>query len=368
MARHSIGSVSSSPMVLMDHLRELQRRLIVIAAVFIAGSGAAYAYQAPLIKLLLDPLAGQKLVYLNPAGGFNFIFMISIYAGLVLAVPFMIHQLYCFVRPLLSKKVQHYSTRVLIISLVLLTCGVVFGYIFAIPGALNFLYKFATSYIEASLTADSYLNFIIAYTLGLGLVFQLPLLLMLLHWIKPLTPKGLLKSERWMILMSFIAAAIITPTPDPLNQVIIALPIILIYQLGVAAVLISIHRAKKATLKSAVTQRTQPAQAQHSPLDLVAALETFTPARSLTPTPVVQAQKPVDNTQRAVSSPSYSMEGFGKRRPTTTTLAVPAARTVSVQAPQRPVVQRPVLALRSQLSSPRSGLALDGISRLIPTI
>ena len=81
MRRHSGAGVSGRPMILMDHLRELQRRLIVIAAVFVLGSGVAYASKDPLIHLLLEPLAGQKLIYLNPAGGFNFIFLISIYSG-----------------------------------------------------------------------------------------------------------------------------------------------------------------------------------------------------------------------------------------------------------------------------------------------
>lgn len=239
------GKIRSHPMTLMDHVRELRTRLFIVAAAFIVGSSLAYVFRDPLIHLLLSPLKGQKLVYLNVAGGFNFIFLISIYAGIAVAAPLLIQQLYQFLQPVLPQKVQKYSVRIFLSSFVLLCGGIVFGYIFAIPGALKFLYSFADNYVQASLTADSYLSFIIAYTIGLGLVFQLPLLLLFIHWIKPLKPGGLLRSERWVILLAFIAAAILTPTPDPINQTIIALPIIIIYQIGVVAVLISISNTKK---------------------------------------------------------------------------------------------------------------------------
>ncbi len=240
-------------MTFADHIRELRTRFFVVAAVFVAGSCLAYAFRGPILQTLLSPLHGEKLVYLNPAGGFNFIFLISIYAGLAVSIPILIQQLYAFLKPALPERVRHYAGRLFVFSLALLVAGVAFGYYMAIPGALHFLYSFADQYVTASLTADSYLNFIIAYTIGLGIVFQLPLLVLFFHWIKPLTPGGLLKSERWVILLSFVAAAIITPTPDPLNQTIIALPVILVYQLGVCMVLVAIARQRKRAKKVAVT-------------------------------------------------------------------------------------------------------------------
>lgn len=226
------------------HLRELQWRLSFVALFFIAGASLAYTYQSFLIPLLLNPLGGEKLVYLNPAGGFSFIFMISIYAGIALAFPILLQQIYAFLRPILPKAAQRRSFVIILSSLVLLASGIAFGYLVAVPNALNFLYGFADQYVVASLTAESYLNFIIAYTIGIGIVFQLPLLLLLVHTIKPFTPGGLLKSEKWIVLVAFIVAAIITPTPDPINQCIIAGPVIVIYQIGVTVVLINIYRTR----------------------------------------------------------------------------------------------------------------------------
>lgn len=242
------------------HLRELQWRLMLVAAFFIVGACLAYSYQAQLIPLLLNPLGGEKLVYLNPAGGFNFIFLISIYAGMALSFPVLIQQIYAFLRPALPTAAHKKSPVIIISSFVLLVAGVVFGYMIAVPNALAFLYGFADQYVEASLTAESYLNFIIAYTIGIGIVFQVPLLLLLVNSIKPLTPGGLWRSERWVILLSFIVAAIITPTPDPINQAIIAVPVIAVYQIGVVAVLISIARRKnntKRTVRQEVRSRSQ---------------------------------------------------------------------------------------------------------------
>ncbi len=260
------------------HLRELQWRLMLVAAFFIAGACLAYSFQEQLIPLLLNPLGGEKLVYLNPAGGFNFIFLVSIYAGMALSFPVLIQQLYAFLKPALPSGAHKKSPVIIISSFLLLIAGIVFGYMIAVPNALTFLYGFADQYVEASLTAESYLNFIIAYTIGIGIVFQVPLLLLLINSVKPLTPGGLLKSERWVVLLSFIVAAIITPTPDPVNQAIIAVPVIAVYQIGVVAVLISIARRKRAT-KHAVRQEIR-----------TRALQPFTPLA--VPTTALPAEVP----------------------------------------------------------------------------
>lgn len=250
---------------------------MIVAAFFIVGAILAYSYQAQLIPALLSPLAGEKLVYLTPAGGFTFIFLIAIYAGLALALPILLQQLYGFLKPALPEAARRKSALILLGSSALMIGGIAFGYFIAVPGALNFLYGFADQYVVATLTADSYLNFVIAYTIGIGIVFQIPLLLLLLNAIKPLTPGGLLKSEKWVVLIAFILAAIITPTPDPINQAIIAVPIIIVYQIGVITILFQIlkaHRHRKRTLR---TSRSTPTA--------VSALSSLAVKTALTPEP-----------------------------------------------------------------------------------
>jgi len=321
----------------MDHVRELRTRLFIVAAAFLAGSIVSYMYLDQVIHVLLAPLDGRKLIYLNPAGGFSFIFLVSIYAGIALAVPLLIQQMYGFIKPVLPKNMRRYSWRILLASFILLVSGIAFGYFFAIPGALKFLYEFAGDYVQASLTADSYLNFVIAYTIGIGLVFQLPLFLLLIHWIKPFTPKGLFLSERWVIVLAFVAAAIITPTPDPLNQTIIALPIIIVYQLGVIAILVAIRKARKQTVSVV--------------LESVAARPVETPKTIYSP--------PVSTPAQQQKRPLRSIDGVAivTRKPQPIIKSVP---------PHRETNRLPHYAPRP-LSTRRSAISLDGISRVLPT-
>jgi len=249
--RAGVTSAPAKALTLHDHIKELRTRMLFVAIVFVIMSSVAYSYRDPLIHFLLQPLGGEKLVYLNPGGGFSFIFSVTMYVGVAFAVPILIYNLYRFVKPALPKTAQRGSALVLLASFLLLIAGVSFGYIYAIPGALNFLTGFAGDYISASLTADSYLSFVLAYTAGLGILFQLPLILLFVHWIHPLKPGGLLKFERFAVVIAFVLAAFITPTPDIVNQCIIATPIIIMYQIGFGAILVSISRQKRATKKRA---------------------------------------------------------------------------------------------------------------------
>lgn len=268
---------------------------MLVAAFFVIGACLAYTYQAYLIPLILGPLNGEQLIYLNPAGGFSFIFLISIYAGIALAFPIFVQQLYAFLRPALPASAQKKSPIIILSSFLLLVTGVAFGYIVAVPNALAFLFEFADQYVQASLTADSYLNFMIAYTIGIGIVFQIPLLLLLVDSIKPMTPGGILKSEKWVVLIAFIVAAIITPTPDPINQAIIAGPVIVIYQLGVIAVLISIARRKRAAKKSVVSSTAVPAPAPvKAPRPQVVSTAPQAPVAPAKSAPTGPVLRPVD--------------------------------------------------------------------------
>ena len=323
-----------------QHLKELRNRSLIVAIFFIVGACLAYSFQPQVIDAVLAPLKGQKLVYLNPAGGFNFIFLIAIYAGLALAIPVLIQQLYAFIRPALPESAQKKSSSLIIGSFLLLVAGVLFGYFVAVPNALAFLYSFADAYIDASLTADSYLNFIIAYTIGIGLVFQIPLLLLLINSIKPLTPGTLMKSEKWVLLVSVIIAAIITPTPDPVNQLIIAGPVIIVYQIGVVIILVSLHKKYRATKRDAK----KVARMQKFP----EVKQTSVPLPYLPPQPVAapvliqsatQVKKHSHSSQNihTVARQKQAMDGFIRPvRHTTQPMSVPKRTQVQSAARNTP--------------------------------
>ncbi len=377
------------------HLKELQWRLMLVAGFFITGAVVAYQYRDPLINLLMAPLHGQKLVYLTPGGGFSFILMVTVYAGIAVAFPILIQQLYAFLRPVLPANVQNKSTIIIISSFILMVAGILFGYMVAVPNALVFLYSFADSYVDASLTAESYLSFVVAYTIGIGLTFQVPLLLLLINAIKPLTPGGLMKSERWVILGAFVAAAIITPTVDPVNQAIIAGPIIIVYQIGVVAVLVSLARAHRRNKKALKLETRSAALKQHAAPKRALAAEAHAdttarqrplathavgsvarqPQRQLdyeamldeSLTDLIDDEQPVDvqlvqaiEAEAIVHSQPKVIDGF-VRRPAGQ-LHIPQ-RPAQPQRPQpRPVAQpQPQQAQPTPTAAPSRGFYVDGI-------
>lgn len=256
------GTPKTTNKAFVEHINELRSRVTWVVLVFIVTSAVAYNYRDILVHLVLSPLGDQKLIYLTPAGGFSFIFQITMYAGAVVTAPILIYHLYRFVVPALPKHAREHSFGVIFSAILLMLGGVAFGYFVAIPAALHFLTTFAGEYVQPNLTADSYLGFVLAYVAGLGVLFQLPLLLVFWNWMTPLGPTKLLLSERYVIVFAFIAAAIMTPTPDVLNQSLIAIPIIAIYQFGVIAVILanqsSRRKQKKAELRAEWVRRAAP--------------------------------------------------------------------------------------------------------------
>lgn len=254
MAQVGGYSKSGRPQVLADHVRELRNRLFASIGMLLVAGGVAYWLRDYIVPIILRPYAeafgDQKLVYLNPSGGFTFIFLVILYVALALAAPFIIYQIFAFVRPVLPHASKGYATILVLSSILLLASGVTFGYVVAIPGALDFLSSFASDYVDAALTAESYLNFVAAYTVGLGLLFQIPLILIIWNTAHPISIQTLGKSEQWVIALTVIAAAIVTPTPDPQNLMMVAIPIVAIYQIGVVVVLTSIYRRRRAARRT----------------------------------------------------------------------------------------------------------------------
>lgn len=260
-----------------DHLVELRRRLFYIVIFLGAGMGLGWAYQGQLTRILQRPL-GQQLYYSDPTGGLGFILQISLFAGVVFAAPVIVHQILQFVRPVSQKISTKLVLKFVFISFVLAAAGVAFAYFISMPAALKFLLEINTEQVTALISADKYLSFVMAYLASFAFIFQLPLILLFINRITPMSGGKLMKMERPLIVMSFIAAAILTPTPDPLNQLIMALPIIVLYQVACICVLID-NRLRKVRFAPVPKQ-----VAKNNDLAVTAPLEhsspVATPARS----------------------------------------------------------------------------------------
>lgn len=335
-----------------DHVAELRSRAFWIVATFIVASAVAYSFRVPLIDFIMSPLGEEKLVYLTPGGGFSFIFQVTMYAGAVVAAPLIIFHLYRFVKPALPPTARKHSFRMLVSSLLLMIGGVAFGYFVAIPSALHFLTTFAGDFVSPNLTADSYLGFVMAYLVGLGVLFQLPLFLIIWNWISPIKPGGLWNSQRFVIAFSFIAAAVITPTPDFINQSLVAGPIVGVYQFGVISVFIANRRARRAAKKSkAISQpESEPVVAvdsQPEPIPVPIAKPLMIDAvtrpagSSLKPRAPQTASMAAKPPQPTPKSQGLAMDGMLRTR-APKPVQVPARLpiTTPAPAPARPVVSR----------------------------
>jgi sec-independent protein translocase protein TatC len=217
------------------HLSEIRSRVLWSVAALLVGTLIGYLLHDQLLLVLLKPL-GQTLYFSSPTGAFDLILQISIYFGALLALPVFVYHVIKFVEPALPSNMRQNIWLLLLFSSVLLALGVSFAYFVSLPAALNFLERFETSDIQSLITTNEYFSFVTRYTLGFGILFQLPLVLLLINSVKKLSVMKLMTLQRWVIMVSFILAAILTPTTDIFNQMLFAVPLIVLYQLSIIMV------------------------------------------------------------------------------------------------------------------------------------
>lgn len=243
-----IHTISKQELSFRDHLNELRRRVLICLGVVAVGMGLGWAYHEKLTKILQKPL-GQQLYFSDPAGGLGFVVQISLFAGVLFAIPIIIYQLLQFIRPLHQKFSTRMVMKYVFISFLLATVGVAFAYFLSLPAALKFLLEINSGGVSPLIMADKYLTFVMTYLASSALIFQLPLIFLFINRIKPFSGGTLMKLERPVIIISFIISAILTPTPDPINQTIMALPMIFLYQVAVVGVLVS-NKVRKVSVKT----------------------------------------------------------------------------------------------------------------------
>jgi len=228
----------------LDHLNELKSRLFWVAMAFIVAAGAAYPFYQQIIHAIVAPLGDQKLYYTTPAGGLSLIIKVCMFAGLIGMLPVLIYHLYRFVSPIMQKK----SARSLVIytfsSVILAALGIAFAYFVSLPASLYFLTGIEVAEVNPLLTLDAYLSFTSAYIIAGALLFQLPLVMLIINSVSRLTPKKLMSYQRYLIVGAFIVAAIITPTPDAVNQTLLAAPIVIMYQIGIVIIWLKNRRSR----------------------------------------------------------------------------------------------------------------------------
>jgi sec-independent protein translocase protein TatC len=223
-------------MSLMEHLEELRKRLLHSIGWLIAGMAIAYAFHTRIIAALQKPLTdvGQKMTMTHPTDSINILIKSSFVVGAILAAPFILYQLWLFIAPGLYDNEKKYVWPFMFTTIGLFLLGAFFGYFYVLPGAMKvLLLDFGKNY-NHMITIDEYTGFFLAVILGLGITFELPILIFFLSLFGIVDAKFLLRHFRYAILAIFLIAAIICPTPDPIGMCLFATPMLALYFLGVA--------------------------------------------------------------------------------------------------------------------------------------
>ncbi|HEY8886056.1 MAG TPA: twin-arginine translocase subunit TatC [Candidatus Microsaccharimonas sp.] len=230
--------VQTDGQVLMDHIRELRTRIIVCAVVLIVGGVVGYLFYNPILEWLRSPL-GTNLYYSTPAGSFNFVLKVSSMIGILAAVPFIIFQLIMFVQPVFKEKLS--TPRIVfytVASILLAVAGACFAFYGILPGALKFFAGFQVAGLSALIDANNYLNFVINAIVTFILVFQIPLLMVIIDRIKPISPKKLFAAEKYVVLGGLLVSLIVPFAMDITTCLLIASPIVILYNLSVGMIVI----------------------------------------------------------------------------------------------------------------------------------
>ena len=236
-------------MSFMEHLGELRTR--IMWSLVAAGVGIAIALfiTDPVMRFISRPLAGMKtdLVFTSPTEAFWTWMKIAMVLGIFISMPGILFQVWKFVSPGLHQHEKKYAAPFIISGSLLFLLGGAFALLVIIPYASTFLVTFGQEKgWKPMLTVSSYTDFVIKFTLAFGLVFQLPVVIMILSLIGVVTPQFLSKNRKYAILVNFIIAAILTPTPDMINQTLMAGPLCILYEVGIICARIATRRRRAA--------------------------------------------------------------------------------------------------------------------------
>lgn len=224
--------MNSSKQTVYEHLQELRSRLLLCLIPLVIGAGTASFFYKQLLKIFLSPLH-QAIYFTSPIGGLSLIITLCLLCGIIFALPFLTYQIVKFIEPAVSKFSQRKLIWLIFASFILMLSGISFAYFVSLPAALHFLIGFESDNIKPLISVQEYFSFATYYILGFGIIFQLPLIMLVINSVYRLKIKKILSFQRIVILFSFIIGAILTPTPDPINQTIMAVPVILLYYLSI---------------------------------------------------------------------------------------------------------------------------------------
>jgi sec-independent protein translocase protein TatC len=216
-----------------EHIEELRQRIFVLFGIILLLTCVAFFDVKVLVQVLESPVNNVKFFQISPGEYFISTIKIAFYTGLLFASPFVISQIILFLLPGLTKKETKIILPLLLSSLILFGLGLAFSYYTLIPAALNFFLNYSEEVLEPFWSFDQYFEFILVLFYSTGLAFQIPIIQILIGLLNIVSAKQMLGAWRYIILVSTILGAILTPSTDPFTQLLLSLAILLLYFSGV---------------------------------------------------------------------------------------------------------------------------------------
>jgi sec-independent protein translocase protein TatC len=218
---------------LMQHLGELRSRLMVASFGVIITTTLAFFFAKDIILLLEAPAhLGKPLQLISPTEGFTTYMRVSLFTGIALSMPIILYEIYAYINPALRPNERRFLLTLGPFVLLLFVGGMAFCYFLLLPNAINFLFTFGSEVFEAAPRASEYISFVTTFILGVGLVFEMPVIIFAVTAIGLVQRSWLAKQRRYVVLLVFVLGAVITPTPDPFNQTLVAIPMYLLFEVG----------------------------------------------------------------------------------------------------------------------------------------
>ena len=235
-AREAVTQRAELPgMSLMEHLEELRKRIVQSAISLVVGFGFAWIIHDRLVDFIQAPLKadGKSLNMIHPMDGMNLAIHVSLVGGAIIASPFIFYQIWLFIAPGLYQKERRFVVPFMAATVGLFLTGAYFGYYWVLPAAVHIMLDVFGSKFTAVISIEEYTGFFLSIILGLGISFELPVLIFFLAFFGIVSPSFLWKNIRYAILAIFIVAGIICPMSDPVSMCIYAMPLLGLYLIGI---------------------------------------------------------------------------------------------------------------------------------------
>lgn len=232
------ADIENEKMSLTDHLSELRKRLIRALAAVAIGFLACYYYKDWLFDIITRPLTSvlpknSYLIYTGLTEAFFVYMKLAIFASIIITSPIILYQIWKFIAPGLLPKEKKLVVPFVVSSTVLFIGGVLFGYFIALPPAFEFFVSFNNKYLQAMISFSEYLSLFVTFLLGFGISFEMPVFMFFLAKLGIVNARMLSQKRRYAILVIFVTAAVLTPSPDALSQILMAIPLLFLYEVSI---------------------------------------------------------------------------------------------------------------------------------------